>query len=527
MKTRLLFLPVIATVLLAACDRGSSEAQRLADERAALEREKAQLASERAAADRNATEQERAKLAEERAAIEAEKARLAGDKEARVNAERDARVANEREQRLAAEKRTADEMAKRQAAEARERDAREAAQEAAGQARAEQSVDFFYDALDPYGDWVNVDRYGYCWRPHVAPGWRPYTDGGWVFTDYGWTWRANEPFGWAVYHYGRWARVPRLGWIWTPGTEWGPAWVSWRRSDDYVGWAPLPPDAWSSTGFTASVDSYFDIGPGLYAFLRVADFGEPTYVGRVVAPEENVTIINKTVNVTNVTYKTVQNKVTVVNNGPDITVINQHSRRPVQRLAVERMAGGASGAARVENNTLKLSAPVLQNTKPATKPKQVKEDVKAAELDHGWADAKDEAPKIRDHAAKEARNAEDAQRKEAVEVAPAPAEPKNPAPAAEPTPMPRPKPKAFPKSERASETLPPSPDAPRTPDVPLRPNAPTRPRPDAPADAPAREPGEPRPPLKEFRKPQPDAAPATPDPEKREKKKKKDGNPPE
>src|SRR2546423_9736807 len=28
-----------------------------------------------------------------------------------------------------------------------------------------------------------------------------------------------------------------------PGDEWAPAWVSWRSSKDYVGWAPLPPEA--------------------------------------------------------------------------------------------------------------------------------------------------------------------------------------------------------------------------------------------------------------------------------------------
>ena len=33
------------------------------------------------------------------------------------------------------------------------------------------------------------------------------------------------------------------GWIWYPGTRWAPAWVDWRCSDRYYGWAPLPPAA--------------------------------------------------------------------------------------------------------------------------------------------------------------------------------------------------------------------------------------------------------------------------------------------
>lgn len=553
MNLRQLLLLTTSVVLLTACDRNSGEAQRLAEERAALEKEKAQLATDRATAERAATEQERAKLESERAAFAAEKARLAGDKEAQARAENEARLAAEREKRMTAERRAADADAQRTAAEIREREAREAAQDAASQARAEQSVDFFYDALDPYGDWVQVEGRGYCWRPHVDRGWRPYTDGGWVSTDYGWTWRSNEPFGWAVYHYGRWTHAPRLGWIWVPGTEWGPAWVSWRRSDEYVGWAPLPPDAYSASGFTASVDSYFDIGPGLYAFLRVADFGEPTYVGRVVQPEQNVTIIHQTVNVTNVTYQTVQNRVSIVNRGPDLTVINQHSRRPVQHLAIERVNAGAPTAAKPAANTLRLIAPAL-NAKPAiTKPKQVKDQVKATELEHGWAEAKGDALKIRERAANEARQAEEAQRKGAATIvtppvvpqkplatkppltapmrpplAPkidAPARPISPQPALpQATPIPPQKPVTMPKDDRPIRVSTPPPALPQaTPIEPTRPRPgmPTAPerlknqRPELPVRKPM--PATPPAPLKQFQKPTP--VPGVPTPEPREKKK--------
>jgi hypothetical protein len=114
---------------------------------------------------------------------------------------------------------------------------------------AEVSVDLFYDNLDSYGDWVEVGDYGYCWSPRdVGDDWRPYTAGNWAYTDAGWTWVSDEPYGWAVYHYGRWTRVDRAGWAWVPGTEWGPAWVSWRNSDRYVGWAPLPPESRVSVG---------------------------------------------------------------------------------------------------------------------------------------------------------------------------------------------------------------------------------------------------------------------------------------
>src|SRR5580765_1224163 len=114
------------------------------------------------------------------------------------------------------------------------------------QADTEVSINSFYDNLADQGSWIDVADYGYCFQPNLAMSdstWRPYSDGYWAYTDAGWTWVSYEDFGGIVYHYGRWVRVEDEGWCWTPDYEWGPAWVSWRHSDDYVGWAPLPPEA--------------------------------------------------------------------------------------------------------------------------------------------------------------------------------------------------------------------------------------------------------------------------------------------
>lgn len=102
-------------------------------------------------------------------------------------------------------------------------------------------IDSFQDALQPYGDWTVVGNYGRVFRPRVSPGWRPYYYGRWEWTSEGWLWVSDEPFGWAAYHYGRWAYDSYQGWLWVPGYQWAPAWVSWRYSLDVVGWAPLAP----------------------------------------------------------------------------------------------------------------------------------------------------------------------------------------------------------------------------------------------------------------------------------------------
>jgi len=105
-------------------------------------------------------------------------------------------------------------------------------------------VSIFYESLAPHGEWFVYGGYGYAWTPYDVPyGWRPYTHGHWIFTEYGWTWVSHWKWGWAPFHYGRWIFDPGYGWIWIPDRIWGPAWVAWRWSDDWVGWAPLPPDA--------------------------------------------------------------------------------------------------------------------------------------------------------------------------------------------------------------------------------------------------------------------------------------------
>lgn len=99
----------------------------------------------------------------------------------------------------------------------------------------------FDEPLRGYGEWVTVGSYGNVWRPRVPAGWRPYYYGRWEWTTEGWLWVSDEPFGWATYHYGRWTYDRGFGWLWVPGFQWAPAWVSWRYSGDVVGWAPLAP----------------------------------------------------------------------------------------------------------------------------------------------------------------------------------------------------------------------------------------------------------------------------------------------
>jgi hypothetical protein len=265
------------------------------------------------------------------------------------------------------------------------------------------SVDYFYDNLSG-GNWIDVEGYGYGWQPDIAANdqnWRPYADGYWAYTDDGWTWISYEDFGWATYHYGRWANLADYGWLWFPGADldWGPAWVSWRTGGDYVGWAPLPPRGpgivYEGRPIGPQVDIEFDIGPQYYNFCEVRYIGEPVLRNYIAPAVQNITYINNTVNVTNITVK---NNV-VYNYGPNYEVLSAHSARPIQRLNIERQSAAnlseaaKSGAlTKVQGNKLLVAAPTkLAKAPPTAKPPTVKTKVAQPKINRGWAGVPNEA----------------------------------------------------------------------------------------------------------------------------------------
>ncbi len=137
------------------------------------------------------------------------------------------------------------------------------------------SFQLFFDQLEPHGVWVRHARYNHVFCPTgVDASWRPYSQGRWLYIEgRGWYFASDEPFAWATYHYGRWFADPALGWCWVPGTKWAPAWVSWRRSDTVVGWAPLPPEG---DGYAVSIEvSRRDLPEGYWVFVPTERFIEP------------------------------------------------------------------------------------------------------------------------------------------------------------------------------------------------------------------------------------------------------------
>jgi hypothetical protein len=141
----------------------------------------------------------------------------------------------------------------------------------------------FYNSLAPYGTWVNVPAYGWCWQPTVVlvnSTWQPYCNNGcWLWTTSGWYWNSYYSWGWAPFHYGRWCQYPHYGWVWCPDHVWGPAWVCWRGSAGYCGWAPLPPGScftahggWAFNGVAVGVNFGFGLASHCFTFCDFHHF---------------------------------------------------------------------------------------------------------------------------------------------------------------------------------------------------------------------------------------------------------------
>ena len=96
-------------------------------------------------------------------------------------------------------------------------------------------------SLEGYGNWdYNGDYSTYVWRPNVAAGWSPYSNGSWYYTPAGLSWWSADPWGWFPFHYGNWFwDVGWSSWCWAPGYVYSPAWVYWAYAPGYVGWCPM------------------------------------------------------------------------------------------------------------------------------------------------------------------------------------------------------------------------------------------------------------------------------------------------
>jgi hypothetical protein len=231
-------------------------------------------------------------------------------------------------------------------------------------------VNYFYNDLSPYGSWVQLEGYGWCWQPRtviVNHEWRPYCDGGhWVYSDAGWYWQSDYSWGWAAFHYGRWHRHERCGWVWLPDTVWAPAWVTWRVSGDHCGWAPLPPHAYFDAhsgyrynGVSVGVDFDFGLHEDRFTFVAIKDFRERDLGHRRLPPTEVKNVYNHTTVINNY----VVNNNTIVNKGIPVEKVAAVTHTQINKVAIRDVptnSGGAFNARASNKNETAVYRPQLK-----------------------------------------------------------------------------------------------------------------------------------------------------------------------
>jgi len=212
-----------------------------------------------------------------------------------------------------------------------------------------------YDDLDDNGGWRPVPEYGYIWFPHTTIiGWAPYHYGHWAYVaPWGYTWIDDAPWGFAPFHYGRWLYVSGAwGWVpcpprpavYSPNVYVRPvyapalvAWIGLGGSGAGVGWFPLGPRE-------VFVPSY----PVSRNYVTNVNISNTTVNTTVVNNYYTTVIVNKTVNVTNITY------------------VNQRVQGAVVATTPQAFSSGQPVAKNVVavNARDVVSAPVIATTPP-------------------------------------------------------------------------------------------------------------------------------------------------------------------
>jgi hypothetical protein len=190
---------------------------------------------------------------------------------------------------------------------------------------------YFYASLSPHGTWIDIGYGTVAWKPTIMlRTWKPYYQGRWIWSDYGWYWDSYEPFGHIVYHYGRWYYDDYYGWIWVPDYEWAPAWVEWRYTDTYIGWAPLSPYGVFSISIGIHFTHDYYVHYSNWHYVHVNHFYSPHLTSYYVGPKYKYRIHSKTKYRTNYGYYNGR----VRNNGIDVGFIEKRSGQKIRQMNV-------------------------------------------------------------------------------------------------------------------------------------------------------------------------------------------------
>ncbi len=175
-----------------------------------------------------------------------------------------------------------------------------------------------------------------------------------------------------------------------PDPVWAPAWVCWRNTGQYAGWAPLPPGVAFRPG-TGTLTFHgrpvvpgfhFGLGADAFAFVNVAHFLDHHLTASVVPHSQNGSLFGKTV----VTAGITSGVGGLSNRGLDAAVVAATSLGTVHQIALRDVGAPVSGGIRAESLSLGgKSLSVFRPQLPADGSRLVaiprKSEVRVAELE--------------------------------------------------------------------------------------------------------------------------------------------------
>ena len=219
------------------------------------------------------------------------------------------------------------------------------------------SYQTFYEELSPYGQWINNPIHGYVWIPAAGPDFVPYSTAGyWVCSDYGWTWVSDYSWGWAPFHYGLWDYDNFYGWYWIPNTVWGPAWVAWRRTPDYYGWAPLG----SNYNFNGENPDYYNMPTDRWVFVQEQYINSPNHYQHYAPRGEYEGYIKNSTPIIRTHYDN-EMHVTYIS-GPETVEVEKVTGKPVRPFVFKESP--TPGHTSESNGELSMYRPAVEKNNP-------------------------------------------------------------------------------------------------------------------------------------------------------------------
>jgi hypothetical protein len=137
------------------------------------------------------------------------------------------------------------------------------------------------------------------------------------------------------------------GWMWTPGSEWAPAWVVWGSYSNNYCWAPIAP----GYGFS----SYYRPEVRYWNFVGCDHITQP-YLNNYVV-NHNVSVTNITVNNITIINNTVNYNNNHYNAGPRANDVERATGQRIAPISISAMSRPA--ATRVSGNELQMYRPAI------------------------------------------------------------------------------------------------------------------------------------------------------------------------